>query len=263
MVKLQPHRIDYANNNTPVLYDSEIDEYARAVLEDYKPELLREPGKINYLHFLESYLGMRIYSYDIYSKDPDRQILAITAFKGGGLKVFDEENNCITKVSVPAKSVIFNNSIMEPEMKSLALFSGMHEAGHIMMQWHVYTGETYDGAVYDSERNIQPFVCCRREHIETSMNTLKIRTAEEWREHHADYFAGATTMPNATFRPFVKNLLRENGYRRGSITLGGDEDWDILAEDIIPYAIMETYGVSKRAAQIKLRTSEFVIKPTE
>jgi hypothetical protein len=130
------------------------------------------------------------------------------------------------------------------------------------MQWHVYTGETFDGYVFDPDYAEwvydEPFVYCRRENIESNMNTQKIRTAKEWREHHADYFAGAVTMPNATFLPFVHDILRDNNYYKGFVTLGRDDDLDILIFDIVPDAITEVYGVSKRAARIKLRTSGFL-----
>jgi hypothetical protein len=57
----------------------------------------------------------------------------------------------------------------------------------------------------------------------------------------------------------VINLLRENGYYKGAITLGRDDELDILAEDILPDAISDVYGVSKRAARIKLQKTEFVL----
>ena len=56
MVKLNPRRVDRRNHNTPILFDREIDDYAQAILADYKPELLCEPGAIDFQHFLESYL---------------------------------------------------------------------------------------------------------------------------------------------------------------------------------------------------------------
>jgi hypothetical protein len=52
--------------------------------------------------------------------------------------------------------------------------------------------------------------------------------------------------------------MREHNYYRNYITLGVNDDWDILAHDLLPDAINETYGVSKQAARIKLRTSGFV-----
>jgi hypothetical protein len=263
MVRLKPHRIDRKNNNTPILFDREIDDYAQAVLAEYKPGLLRKPGAVNFQHFLESYLGMRLDFMDLYSDDPERPILALTVFRTGKVKVFDEESESVKNINVPARTVIIDNAVMKSGKESLALFSGMHESGHITMQWHVYTGETFDGEIFDPDfdfdSQIDNAVCCRRENIESNMNTQKIRTAKEWREHHADYFAAAITMPNATFKPFVNGLLRENKYYKGAIRLGCDSDLDILAEEIIPDAINEVYGVSKRAARIKLRKTGFVL----
>lgn len=264
MIRLKPHRVDKANNNTPILSHNEIDEFAHAVLEDYKPELLRKPGKINYQHFLESYLGMRIEYFDLYYDDPEQPILAMTVFDNCKVKIFDRKNNCVKDEPVPARTVIIDASLTASGKEAVALFSGMHEGGHIAMQWHVFTGKTLDGYAHDPDSDCEfaeelfPYVCCRRENIESTPTMKKDRTAEEWREHHADYFAGAITMPNATFKPFVNRFLRDNGYYRNSITLGIDEELDILADDLLPDAISEVYGVSKRAARIKLRTSGFV-----
>ena len=262
MVRLNPHRIDREHNNTPVLFDREIDDYAHAVLAEYKPELLREPGAIDYQHFLESYLGMHIDFMDLYSNDPERPILAMTVFKKSRVKIFDRENECVGEITVPERTILFDNAVTKSGRESLALFSGMHEGGHITMHWHVHTGETLDGEVFDPDyeyKSISSVVCCRRENIESKAPRHKTRTANEWREHQADYFAAAITMPNRTFLPFVHGLLRENGYYKGSIRLGRDSDLDILADDIIPDAINEVYGVSKRAARIKLRKAGIVL----
>ena len=263
MIPLRPRRVDRANNNTPILSNREIDEYAHAVLADYKPRLLREPGIVNYEHFLESYCELRVMHHDIYSDDEEQPILAITAFKDIQIQIFDRESECIRDIVVPARSVVLNNIIAEPpDMKPVARFSGVHEGGHSLMQWHVFTGETIDGEPFDPDYkwdDIYPAVCCRREHIESKTYIKRDkRTAEEWREHHADYFGGAVTMPNATFIPYIRRLLRDNGYYKGFITMGRDDDLDILAHDLLPDAINETYGVSKQAARIKLRTSGFV-----
>jgi len=58
MITLKVRRVDHKNNNTPILYDREIDDFAHEVLADYKPGLLREPSAIRFEHFLESYLGV-------------------------------------------------------------------------------------------------------------------------------------------------------------------------------------------------------------
>ena len=256
MVRLIPHRIDFDNHNTPVLYDREIDTYAHAVLAEYKPQLLYEPGALNFQHFLESYLDATIEFHDICGDDPERPILAMTVFKGGKVRVFDRENECISHVYVSARTVIIDNAVMKPGKEGFALFTGLHECGHIMMHWDVFLRIIEDEP--GIEDGLAPLVCCRRESTETPARHNADRDAAGWREHQADYFAAALAMPNATFKPFVYGILRDNGYYRNSVTLGSDEDLDILADDIIPDAIAEVYGVSGRAARIKLRKTGLV-----
>ena len=73
------------------------------------------------------------------------------------------------------------------------------------------------------------------------------------------FTAAALAMPNMTFIPFVNQLMREYKIRKGHITLGQDDDLDILAGELLPERVTEIYGVSKRAALIKLKKSGFVI----
>ena len=248
MIKMKISRVDYNNNNTPILYDREIDEFAYEVLEDYRPKLLQEPGAISFEHFLESYLGVTLRFADIYSKDPERAIYAITAFSDGTIKVFDRENERITNMIVWANTVIIDNSVMERGKEGLAMFTGLHESGHILIHPKVY--ETFRAGQ----------VCCRRENVESFGNGGSQRTPEQWLEHQADYFAAALAMPNVTFVPFVNEFLREQGVYKRSIVLNEDEDLDILAKDLLPERIHEVYGVSKHAASVKLKKSGFVVE---
>lgn len=259
MVHLRPRRVDYMNCNTPILYDREIDDYAHAVIADYKPHLLDGPDSMCFQHFLESYLGLSIEYHDIYNDDPDRPILAMTTFGDGNVKVFDKDNECVSRIYVREGTVIIDNAVMKPGREGLALFSGLHEGGHYMMHKDVYSKMIEQAA--ETGDDISPVVYCRRENIESSPRAKigrERRSAEQWREHHADYFAAAIAMPTVTFKPFVHSILRENGHYKGSIALGRDHDLDILADCIIPDAISEVYGVSIRAAKIKLRKMGFV-----
>lgn len=255
-------RVDRKNNNTPVLSNKEIDEFAHRILQDYKPELLERPGKIRYEHFLETYLGATIMYADIYNDDPDRPIWGATAFKDEVLKVFDKENMCVRTVHVPARTVIIDRSLLADGEGGRALFTALHEAGHLLLHICVYNPDI-EGQISFLEDEMVLVVCCRQDTIERFYppNPLRgrTRTSAEWREHQANYFAAAIAMPNATFRPFVVNLLHQHEFRKGQIVTGRDEDLDILAEDILPSEISETYGVSRQAAFIKLKKAGFVI----
>lgn len=257
MITMKINRVDYRNNHTPILYDREIDGFAHDVLADYKPNLLRDPGAIRFEHFLESYLGVTVIYKDIYSDDPNRPIFGVTAFRDGILKVFDRENNRVSNMIVRANTVIIDNYVMESGREGLAIFTGLHEGGHLMIHPAVYAPE-YDGETDPPARKLSPMVYCRRESVESFGGSRSQRTAKDWREHQADYFAAALAMPNATFIPFVNEFLREHNIWKRYIILGSDNDLDILAQDLLPERISEVYGVSKRAASIKLRKSGFI-----
>jgi Zn-dependent peptidase ImmA (M78 family) len=256
MLQFIPRNVNVEDGRTPVMYNREIDEFAHALLNDYRPELLNEPGKIDAEHFLESYLGAEIQFHDIYNENPAQPIFALTTFTKGVVEVFDQENECISGIVISERTVILDNAIMETGKEGLALFSALHECGHLILHWHVFLDE--DGYPYE-HKGEAAVICCRRNHIESFSHKSSKRTPVDWREHQADYFAAAIAMPNATFYPFVNQLLRENGVYKRCITVGRDSDLDILADDILPEYISETYGVSKRAARIKLRKCEFVI----
>jgi Zn-dependent peptidase ImmA (M78 family) len=164
----------------------------------------------------------------------------------------------VSTVYVPARSVVIDNEIADSEVEGVEMFSGLHEGGHLIIHPSVFL-DGY-GVPYERDSDTASVIVCRRENIERGSNGGgKVRTPADWREHQADYFASAIAMPDATFRPFVNRLLRENGVYTSQIKLGRDSDLDILAKDLLPEYIRETYGVSKRAASIKLRKQGFVI----
>jgi hypothetical protein len=69
LIEFRWNRVDKRNNNTPIISDAEIDELAEIILGDYKPQLLQEPRKVKYEHFLESYLGANLDYRHIYYEE--------------------------------------------------------------------------------------------------------------------------------------------------------------------------------------------------
>ena len=245
MIKMKITRVDRENDNTPILSNREIDEFAYAVLEDYDPDLLSEPGTIDYEHFIESYLGMEIIYKDIYYKENTPPVYGITVFRDGTVKVFERENSSIAHPIIRANTVIMDNAVMNNN--GMAMFTGLHESGHIFMHQGVYS-------IFRAGQ-----VCCRKKNTGNTRNSQSNWTAEDWREHQANYFAGAIAMPDTTFVPFVTQTLRDYGVYKRSIALGNDTDLDIVAKDLLPDSISEVYGVSKQAAIIKLKRCGFII----
>jgi hypothetical protein len=49
--------------------------------------------------------------------------LALTAFTDGEIKVFDRENECVSSVYVPPRTVVLDNEVAESEIEGLSRFS--------------------------------------------------------------------------------------------------------------------------------------------
>ena len=247
MIQMSIPRVDENNDNTPILSNREIDEFAYAVLEDYDPNLLREPGMIHYEHFIESYMEMELLYKDIYYKENTPPIYGITVFRDGTVKIFDRDESRVSSRIVRANTVILDNSVTK--YNGMALFTGLHEAGHIFLHQGVYS-------IFRAGQ-----ICCRKKSAGKTPAGQMNRTAEEWREHQANRFASALAMPDRTFVPFVSGLLREYRLWKRCIVLGRDADLDIVAKDLLPETVSEAYGVSKQAASVKLKSSGFVQTP--
>ena len=244
MIRLKITRVDIDNDNTPILSNREIDEYANAVLKDYKPELLQVPGTVPFENFLESYLGLKLLFKDIYNENPKNPIWGRTIFHDSLVKVFDREEERIMNVPMKADTVIIDNYVMKEERQGMAMFTGLHEGAHYLLH----------SGVFSIKRTGQ--ICCRRENVENPGGLPQ--TPEQWREHQANRFASSFAMPDVTFIPFASDFLRENGIYKRGINLGYDEDLDILVTDLLPERISEVYGVSKKAATVKLKKSGFI-----
>ena len=244
MIELKITRVDENNDNTPILTNKEIDEFAYAVLKDYSPELLREPGMIYYEHFIESYMEMELLYKDIYYAEDMPPIYGITVFRGGTVKIFDREENRIANPIIRANTVILDNSVTKN--KGMAMFTALHESGHGFLHKGVFS-------IFRAGQ-----ICCRKKSTRKVPNGQSNWTAEEWREHQANRFASSLAMPDATFIPFINQLMREYNIWNRRITLGQDDDWDTVAQDLLPERISEVYGVSRQAASVKLKTSGFV-----
>jgi hypothetical protein len=240
-------------DGTPILKDSEIDELTEMLICDYNPKLLKEPGRVDWCHFLEYYLGATLDVQDIYYEEGERPILGATAFNTEVLRVFDRENLCTRKIKVKRRTVILDRSITLQGKESLALSTGLHEAGHLWLHSGVYS--QMDGQM-SFMKDSSSVVCCRIGGIELSGTKKRLETPLEWREHQAGYFAAAFAMPKKTLVPFAKDLIKRTGYfddDQDSVVLGKNCILDWVGRRVLPGQIAEQYGVSRQAAIIRLQ----------
>lgn len=70
---------------------------------------------------------------------------------------------------------------------------------------------------------------------------------------------GINTMPSATFIPLVQEVLKSQGIIDGRIIEDAGFDEYFLAKEVLPKILVDTYGVSRTAAYVKLRKFGFVV----
>lgn len=249
---------------TPILYNTEIWDYAERVVGDYKPALLREPTAINSVHFLESYLGAAVEYQDIYYREGEPAIAGATVFNDDEILVFDREGLCIRTIHVPANTIILDNSITEEGLEGFASFTALHEGGHLSLHSGVYKKNTDQLSFFEPEKKQPSTVCCRKTGIEKVYRPRRATyTPEEMREHQANVFAAFAAMPRQTFVPFAQELIRDVGFKKG-IYVNCDDGWEYEYHlGLILDKLKSTYGVSRTAARIHLKELGLLITKYE
>lgn len=125
-------------DGTPVICDLEVMAFVEAQVGDYKPVLLREPGKINAIHFAESYLQASVDAQDIRDAVPGMEIGGITVFKDAMIMV--AEDGRMMEKFFPAGSIVIDSYVMGRE-DGFSQFTICHEAGHFCMHYPAFSGQ--------------------------------------------------------------------------------------------------------------------------
>lgn len=252
-------------DGTPVVSDQIIQQYAEEVLADYKPKLLKEPGSINEVHFLESYLGATVDYQDIYYEEGASPIAGATVFNDDKVLIFDKERMCVRPIKVSAGTILIDNTTMQDGKEGFAKFTHLHEGGHLLIHPAVYKRMDNQLSLFDfgiGERKQSHVATCRR----TSINTQgkqRLVTEEDFREHQANTFAAAIAMPRPTFIPCAKELIRRYGFSDG-VWVEDELDWDgTLGLSCMVESLADVFGVSKAAATVQLKRQHLLLSQNE
>lgn len=105
---------------------------------------------------------------------------------------------CLDTVKLKKNSIVLDFYVTEEGREGLELFTGLHEQTS-MDASRCYARNEMQMSLFGHDAELKPVTCCRRTDIENFGRKDGYRTAEQWREHHADYFASAIAIPNATF----------------------------------------------------------------
>lgn len=240
---------------TPIVKDTDIQEYAETLLRDYKPKLLQEPGKVNPIHFVEAYLDAVVDYQDIYYPEDEPAIAGATVFNDDHILVFDREAKRIKPIEVAANTVLIDNSTMADGKEGFAAFTVLHEGGHLCLHPAVYRRMGGQLSLFDSHKDGDSVVCCRRSSLEGGgSKRAKLTTQTDFREHQANVFAASIAMPRSTFTPAAQEMIRNCGFRDGVFVMPDVIDWDYsFGLSAIEESLSSLFGVSKAAANVQMK----------
>ena len=242
-------------DGTPVITDLEVMAYAEAQIRDYNPELLKVPGKLNFMHFVESYLEAPVDVQDIRFVVPGAEISGVTVFKDAMITVM--ENGARVEKEFAAGTIIIDQGVITRD-DSYTAFTTCHEAGHYCMHYPFFCGQDVIAARSGRRGNFMDKVMCRSTVIGADKHENRKWTDQDFMEHQANVYGAALLMPRQSFVPFVQELNRKAGHPDGIFIRPHLDPYYRLRHWFIDLkrigeTIAETYGVSDAAAFVHMK----------
>ena len=228
----------------PNISNDALDAYASAVVYDALPKTLDAPAAFDVAWFIEFYLGLHIEYKRI---SGDRRILAMTAFDTGFVQVYDEYGLETLPLAVYEGTVIIDPVLMEKRNLARRRFTFMHESAHWLIHRKAFDAENPFGTpgVFENQ-----YLAAKEGRIDYCRGQ-KERTNNDRIERQADFLASAMLMPRETLRMAYADFFQQFRERPRRIVRGKDYK-DACYAELLPEYVAERFGVSKRAAMIRL-----------
>ena len=235
----------YTLSRVPYITYNALDDYAETVVADFAPELLHYPGILNVEEFLEFYLELSTrYCHISY----DRKVLGMTAFNDGLLQVVDDETGLTEPIPVTTGTVILDTSLTTKRNRPRLRFTSMHEGSHWLIHRPAFAEDNPFGhiGVYENQ-----YLAAKEGRMDYSRSNSE-RTDIERIERQADFLSSAILIPRPALRNAYREFFRFYDEKPRRIIRGGDNPMDDYLAVQLPEYVAGLFGVSKRAALIRL-----------
>lgn len=189
----------------PILSKVNIDEYAEALVSDFKPELLKKPGPMPIDEFIELYLNLTV---DYQNLSLDGKTLGMIVFNDGYVEVYDDQKN--KKIlEVEAGTIFIDNALIADDNQiGRCRFTFAHEPGHWIFHRHMYTVNKNEMFLFDVRYTAQKKCdMYSLKDVDLSVKRDYFKTDEDWQEWQADYFASALLMPQKIVKELFSSFL--------------------------------------------------------
>ena len=233
-----------------------LDQYAEAVLRHAMPKLgmpnlLTEPTVLDVMRFIEFYCEMDIEYKRI---NYDRKVMAMTAFNSGVVQVCDDSGIEPLPLIVREGTLIIDPILMQKRNLARRRFTFMHEGSHWLIHRPAFALDNPAGTpgVFENQ-----YLAAKEGRIDYS-RSQKERNGSERIERQADFLASALLMPKTTLRMAFIDFFKFYDDKPRAIVRGRSA-WDDCLAVQLPEYIAEKFGVSKRAALIRLEKLSAIV----
>jgi len=242
---------NYSLSQVPYLTNDCLDAYAEELVRDFAPDAIAVPCVLDADKFLEYYLRL---SVDYRRICLNRKVMGVTTFNEGMVEVVNEDTGEIENLLASAGTVIIDPSLLTKRNFSRLRFTMLHEGSHWLLHKKAFAEDNPFGPAGKYENQ---FIAAKEGHIDYS-RSRKENTDIERMERQADFLASAILMNRPALRIAFKEVFNMYNEKPRVIVRGGSELDDCLAK-IMPEYVAKKFGVSKRAALIRLEKLKGIV----
>jgi len=241
----------YSFTQVPYIAYDDLDQYAEDVVRDFMPESLAEPSILDVGRFVEFYLNMDVEYKRI---SCDQKVMAMTAFNTGIVQVFDERSREPIPFIVHEGTIIIDPILTQKRNRARQRFTFMHEGSHWLLHRKAFSVDNPFGTpgVFENQ-----YLAAKAGRIDYCRNQNE-RNDSERIERQADFLASALLMPKTTLRMAFKDFFFYRNERPRAIIRGKSETDNTYAR-LLPEFVADRFGVSKRAAMIRLEKLNAIV----
>jgi Zn-dependent peptidase ImmA (M78 family) len=227
-----------------VTYDA-LDNYGEMLVNDFAPEYLKTPGPIDVDGFVEYYLRLCV---DFRRICHNCKILGMTAFSDGVIDVMDEETGQPEQMPVKTGTVIIDTSLSLKRHAPRLRFTMTHEGAHWLLHRKAFAQDNPFGPAGSYQNQ---YLAAKEGRIDYSRSNSERNDAERM-ERQADFLASAILMPRPALRVAFRDFFRYYNEKPRRIIRGSGNPMDDCFAVQLPEYVAGVFGVSKRAALIRL-----------
>jgi len=235
-------RYKTGKTGVPILRNADIDADAELLLQDYNPDLLKNPQPLDVEDFTENYLKLNMH-FDNLSHDGS--IWGCMVFNKGHIPVYVPEHDRAEYCPVEANTVLIDNSLVDDESEYAFRSTMMHECGHDLYHSQIYKENDSQISLFlmgKQQEIISATVCRSIDIVGNGQRSLK--SDQDWIEHHAKYFSAAILMPKS----MVNHICSEPTLRKDLTT-----EFCGFEEEFLAAHLSNIFNVSPTSAKIRIK----------